>query len=326
MAGREGRRSILAQMAAQPASPAAAALSPTRALRIALSRAAELAAGLDITALGAADEEAPLADLLARVGDDWLLLRLDGPTGPGLAALDLPLLLAVVEARTRGSLAPQEPEHRNPTAADAALAEPLVTAFLSELPALTIGTALEGWPGDCALGPPLADIRALGLVLPETDFRMVSLSCWLGAGERQGAFLVALPAEMPPDPQDERVQRASQWAQALSQSVLDAELPLDTVLHRLRLSVAAVSELAPDRVLALPGVRVTGARLETADGRCIGTGRLGQSAGMRALRLEPPAAAELTPETEPPSGSEHGLPKAVTAEIPQVTLDSPDMS
>lgn len=299
MAGRDGGRSVLAQMTARPA-PAAAVLSPTRALRIALTRAAESAAGLGITALGAADEETGLADLLARVGDDWLLLRVDGATGPGIAALDPPLLLAVVEARTRGTLAAQEPESRTPTAADAALAAPLVAAFLRELPALAAGTALDGWPGDCAPGARLADRRALGLVLPETGFRVVSLSCWLGAGERQGAFLLALPALPPPDPGAARLQRAAEWGQALAQSVLGAGVALDTVLHRLHMSLAAVTELEAGRVLALPGVRITGVRLETADGLCIGTGRLGQSAGMRALRIEPAAAPELAPEPDPP--------------------------
>ncbi len=295
MAERESRRSILAHMAARPADPPPAALSPTRALRIALTRAAETASGLAVTALGAAEEEAPLADLLARVGDDWLLLRLEGPTGPGLAALDIALLLAVVENQTCGSLSVREPESRLPTAADAALAEPLVAAFLEEFSLLATGTALEGWTDACVIGPRLANRRALGLFLPEADFRVASVSCWMGAGERQGAFLLALPSAPLPEV-GERAMRAVEWGQALAQSVLMAELPLETVLHRLRMPLSDIAALAPGQLLALPGVRVTGVRLETADGRLVGTGRLGQSAGMRALRIEPTPAPELGPD------------------------------
>ncbi|MFA7523745.1 MAG: FliM/FliN family flagellar motor switch protein [Oscillospiraceae bacterium] len=281
-------------MAASPGA-GAAVVTPTRALRLALTRAGEGAAGLALTPLGVADEELDLADLLARVGDDWLFLRLDAAGGPGIAALDPALRLAVVEMQTRGSLSEAEPEHRPPTAADAALAEPVVAAFLAELAALAAGTALDGWPGDCVIGARLADRRALGLVLPETGFRAVSLSCWLGIGERQGAFLMALPATGPPDPRAERAQRAARWGQALAGSVLGAGLVLDAVLHRLRLPLAQAEGLAPGQLLALPGVRVAGVQLQAAGGRPVTSGRLGQSGGMRAIRIEPAPAPELAP-------------------------------
>lgn len=313
MAERAPQRSILAHMAARPAEPPPAALSPTRALRIALTRAAESAAGLGLTALGAGDEDSPLADLVARVGDDWLLLRLDGPTGPGIAALDPALMLAVVENRTCGRLAEREPDSREPTAADAALAEPVVAGFLAELATLAAGTTLEDWPGTCTIGPRLADRRALGLVLAETVFRVVSVSCWLGVGERQGSFLLALPlAPAPPD--DGRAQRAARWGQALAQSVLMAEMPLDTVLHRMRMPLSTLAALTPGQLLPLPGARVTGVRLETPGGSCLGSGRLGQSAGMRALRIEPAPAPQLVTDDADP---------AAAAPPPQA-LDPPD--
>ncbi|MBW7921362.1 MAG: FliM/FliN family flagellar motor switch protein [Rubellimicrobium sp.] len=301
MAGHEGHRAILARMVSRGTRPEGAVLSPTRALRIALTRAAETVAGLGVTALGAADDEADLADLLARVGDDWLFLRLDAATGPGIAAFDPALLMALVEMQTCGCLMAREPDARAPTAADAALAEPLVGAFLDELAPLAAGTALDGWPGACVPGPRLADRRVIGLVLPETRFRIASVSAWLGTGERQGAFLIGLPVNAPPDWQGERQAIAADWRAALGESVMEARLSLDIVLDRVPLPLESVADLVPGQVLPLPGVQVTGARVETARGLCIGAGRLGQSAGMRALRLERASATEpeMLPRTTP---------------------------
>lgn len=315
MSGDGTGHSALQRMVAPQAGVGAGvgAATPTRALRIALTRAAESAAGLSVTALGAADETLALPDLLARLADDWLLIGLDSDNGPGVCALDPALFLAVVEMQTRGSLAPAEPAHRLPTLADAALAEPVLRSFVAELPALAAGTALDGWPGVCTPGPRQADRRALGLILPECAFRMVSVSCWLGIAERQGSFLMALPALPPSDPNDDRAARRRQWGQALSQRVLAAPLGLEAVLHRLQMPLAALGELAPGRKLALPGVRLAGVELLSPDGTHVAHGRLGQSGGMRAVRIEPVPAPELSPE-----------PSLGTAP-PPAALDAPDL-
>lgn len=306
--------SALRRMVA-PSAPQAGhgAATSTRALRIALTRAAEGAAGLSVTALGAADEELSLPDLLARLADDWLLIGLDSANGPGVCALDPALFVAVVEMQTRGSLAPAEPAHRLPTMADAALAEPLLRAFLAELPVLAAGTALDGWPGTCTPGLRQADRRALGLILPECVFRLVSVSCWLGIAERQGNFLMALPALPPTDPHDDRAARRRQWGQALSQCVFAAPIGLEAVLHRLQMPLASLGTLAPGQMLALPGVQLAGVELLTRDGARVAHGRLGQSGGMRAVRIEPVPAPELTPDPAP-GGT-----------LPPAALDAPDL-
>lgn len=311
-----GVQSALRRMVA-PAMPVAdSAATPTRALRIALTRAAEWAAGLAITALGAADEEITLSDLLARLADDWLLIALDSATGPGVCAFDPALFLAVTEMQTRGDLAQSEPAHRLPTMADAALAEPVVQEFLTRLPELALGTTLEGWPRACTIGARQADRRAIGLILPECSFRAVSLSCWLGVGERQGNFLLALPALLPTDPRDDRAARGARWGQALSQGVLAAPLGLEAVLHHLHLPLSAIGDLAPGQVLALPGVRLAGVRLLTRDKAPVALGRLGQSGGMRAIRIEPAPPHELGHGTVTEAARDPPAPAA---------LDPPDM-
>lgn len=297
------RHTAFARMVTSPVAQGEEELvTPTRALRIALGRAAEGAADLDITPLGAALEEVSLSDLVARVADDWLFLCLEGETGAGIAALDSALFLAVVEMQTRGGLSQSEPEYRAPTAADAALAEPLVAAFLDEFSQLARGSNLESWPGPSTINGRLADRRALGLALPECQFRLASVSCWLGVGERQGSFLMAFPATKPDHPGDTRARRAAQWEASLAEGVLAADLSIDATLHRLRLPLSVIEGFSDGQILALPGVRVTGVQLRTAEGAPVGLGRLGQSGGMRAIRIEPAPEPELTPGAEAAQG------------------------
>lgn len=268
--------------------------TPARVLRIALTRAAERAAGLNVTALGVSDERVALADLLARLEDGWLFLTLEGAGGGGLFAVDRGFLAAVTEMQMRRKLSAAPPDARPLTGADAALAEPLVAAMLAEVRAAASGTALDGWVDGWQPGGRLADLRAVGLVLPERDFRLIGLSVWLGAGDRQGQMLIALPEAPSAPPEADRAAQAAVWSKALQDNVLSAPAAVTAILTRLRLPLADVQGFAPGRQIALPGVRLTAVRIEAADGRLAGRGRLGQSGGMRAIRIEPEPPPDLS--------------------------------
>lgn len=289
---RRGDQTLLGRMAARgrPADPAP--VTPTRAVRLAFTRAAERVARLPLTVLGVGQEEVEADALLQRAEGDHLLLRMDTDAGPGAAAVDRECLSAIIEMQLRGRLSPQPAEVRPLTAADAALAEPLVAAFLADLAMAAAGTALDGWGADARPAGRIADARALGLLLGEARFRLVALTLDLGAGERQGLFLLALPVPPLPQAEETPAERAALWSAALSQGVMAAPAAVDAVLHRMRLPLAAVQALQPGQCLTLPGVRVSSVRIEGAEGRLIARGRLGQIGGMRAVRVE----AEVPPE------------------------------
>lgn len=293
MAGTD--RAPLRRMVSRAAAPADdPPPTPARVLRIALTRAAARAAGLSVTALGVSDDRLALADLLARLEDGWLFLSLEGDGGPGLVAIDRGFLGAVTEMQMRRKLSAAEPDSRPLTGADAALAEPLVAAMLGELRLAAGGTSLDGWVDGWQTGARLADLRALGLALPERDFRLIGLSVWLGAGDRQGQLMIALPEAPVAPPDADRADRAAAWAQALADNVLAAPAAVTAILTRLRLPLADVQAFALGQQIALPGVRLTAVRIESPDGRVVGRGRLGQSGGMRAIRIEAEEPQDLT--------------------------------
>jgi flagellar motor switch protein FliM len=73
---------------------------------------------------------------------------------------------------------------------------------------------------------------------------------------------------------------------------LRAQALVEAILHRLSLPLSEASALEPGQLLPLPGVTVASVRLE-AGGVPLGPARLGQVAGMRAVRIETPLAPQL---------------------------------
>ena len=293
------RGAVLRRLArASPAATAAddpATLSPMRALRLALTRAAQRRSRLVITVLGITQEVVPLADLLRLIEADLLLIGLDGDCGlAGLAGIDTQTRAAVIEMQTMGKLRSEAAAARPVTATDLALVLPLLTGFLEELAQTSVATPLAGWVDGYLPGRRLPDLRAAGLALPESRYRLVRLTLDLGAGERQGSIVLALPesrtvADTPaPDP-------AQDWTRAFQTALGAAPADLHAVLHRMRLPLRSIEAFSVGQVLALPGVAVTSVSIEGPDGRRIAQARLGQLAGLRAVRLERPPPAVLSP-------------------------------
>ncbi len=83
---------------------------------------------------------------------------------------------------------------------------------------------------------------------------------------------------------------ASDWAAAMAAAVGLAPAELHAVLHRMRLSLRQVDGFHVGQVIALPGITVGSVRLEATDGRLLARARLGQMAGLRAVRVQVPAA------------------------------------
>ncbi|TNC73874.1 FliM/FliN family flagellar motor switch protein [Rubellimicrobium roseum] len=267
-----------------PAPPAA--ITPARALRLAATRAAERSISLPLAVLGVSEEEGPLDDLLGRLEDGLMLIALHEDDHPvGLVALDAEARAAVLEVQTLGRVAPAVAEVRVVTAADAALARPFLQALLAEVEAGTAGTVLDGWVRGPALAARLPGPREAAMILSDGLYRIVRLTLDLGAGGRQGLALLLIRLRPPPEPA---------WAEppaaTVADPVLAAPATLTAVLHRLQLPLAGAEALEVGQVLALPGVTVASVRLEVA-GIDLGPARLGQMAGMRALRIEEP----LTP-------------------------------
>lgn len=261
-------------------------LTPARALRLAVTRAAESSLGLPLSVLSVREEEVELDHLLARLDDGLMLLALrQGGRSTGLVALDAEGRSAAIEAQALGHIAAAPPDPREPTAVDAALARPFLAAVLREAEGALAGTPLDGWLEATEVAERVTP-REAPLLLPDGRYRALSLTLDLGVGGRQG--LLVLLAGLAPPP----AQAAS--SAALAPLVLSARTQVDAVLPRLRVPLLAVEGWAEGDVLTLPGVTVASLSLESRD-LPVASARLGQAAGMRAVRIETAVVPDLAP-------------------------------
>jgi len=276
-----------------------------RAFGMAAAEAALEDAGLSVAAAGFAEDVLGPAGLEPLIAGGRLVMRLAkaGSGEPGLAALDPGLLSALIEMTTTGRLRrappPGEDGPRPPTPTDAAIAEGFVARFLAGLAARAAGGAPvpAGWT---AAGLLLRD-RPLELVLPDLPYRACRLQLSVGPeGGRQGEILIAVPrggtaeGALPGGRRDLPRTAGPLWDARLAELAARAEARLDAVLWRGPMPLAAVADLRPGSAIPIPPDALKAVRMQTLDGRIAMTGRLGQSAGFRALRvtaLGPPAAA-----------------------------------
>lgn len=259
-------------------------MSPRRALRRALCRAAELGLSLPLSVTGVEEASPDRDQLLAQIDEGGLLVLLDQADGPpGLIILDLQLLAALIEVQTLGQVFAKPAAARPVTRTDAAVAMPLIDGTLSGFAQLLADSAEGGPLSGFHFGHWVKDLRTLAAQLPDGEYRLFRLSTGIGSGDRAGQMLLALPCLPPPEPAKPDPARPQNGG--LRDEVLDAPARLDTILHRLEMSLDEVSALKPGDVLTLPLRALGEVRLHTGDRQIVASGVLGQLGGNRAVRL-----------------------------------------
>jgi flagellar motor switch protein FliM len=266
--------------------PPVSPLTTSRAVRLALVKAASDAGGLVLRVASTADDVGQLGDLLGGLDKGLMLVGLDRRGAlAGFVAVDMQLRAAMVEVQTTGRLLDQPADDRPATGADKALCDPLLVAFLSALPPAVMCTAYEGWVDDVTVGDRLADSRLAGLLLEDGDYRVLRMNVELGSGDRLGEVMLVLPVQAAPMMPEEPAP-VMDWDTAFSAAVQDAPAMLTARLHQFKMPLGRAQALRVGQVVPLPGCTVNSVRLIATDGRCVAQAKLGQSAGHRAVRIE----------------------------------------
>ncbi len=269
-------------------------LTSSRAVRLALTKAANDSVGLVLTVESVGEEVIALDDMLATLGSDLMLVGLerDGALS-GLIALDMEMRAAVLEMETMGAVLAQPAETRAPTHTDKVLCDPVLRSFIAAFPQAVLGTPLEGWMDGIGIGAKVESARAAGLVLTDRTYRIVRMGVDLGVADRRAQLVIALPlAEAatvpepaPPAPVD--------WQQVFQDNIYEAPACLEALLYRAPISLATAQSLKVGTVLPLPGCTVNSVRLLSRDGHELAQAKLGQIGGYRAVRLETAPAPQL---------------------------------
>ena len=288
-----------------PPQQAEAPLTPERALKVALGRAAErvLQRRARVRAVQVAETEVDILSADPQIVE-LLIEIVDGDEVVGLIGCDHGLVGMIVEWIVAGQVSDRQPKARPITRTDMAFVIPFLSAALDEIRDVGIGTAMEGWIVDeMSLGQRVTDAAKLPLVLPDRPYGMVQLDFDLGVDSRSAKMIVLLPQHEEPVVEDEDPE-PPEWTLNLHRNVMESQADLNAVLCRLPMSMQDIHGFEVGQVIALAGADIGGVRAEGPARQLLGQARLGQLNGMRAIRIEAPKAAELQDvEMADPEGS-----------------------
>ncbi|WP_319823878.1 FliM/FliN family flagellar motor C-terminal domain-containing protein [Thalassovita sp.] len=260
-------------------------MTPRRAFRRALCRAAQLGLSLPLQAIGGAEALMDRDSVIEQIGADGLLVLLERDGGgAGAAMLDLQLLSALIEVQTLGKVHGKPAPARRVTRTDAAVALPLIDGTLSGFAQLLSDREFAPLTG-FHFGNWVPDRQTLAAHLPDGSYNFLSLDVDIGDRERRGRMALALPCvpEQVDEPEPEPA--APRTPGFVRAEVLDASARLETELHRLEMTLDKVALLKPGDQVTLPIRALSELRLRSADRQIVATGVLGQIGGNRAVRL-----------------------------------------
>lgn len=273
-------------------------MSPARAMRLALSRAADDLFGLAISVSGVQCEQLGQDSMLRTVDDEMLLVVLDGPRGAvGAVAVDLSVLAGLIEQQTMGRVLNSAPDVRVPTDTDAALIAPLVDMLLEGI-AANLGEEDGALTAEFQFGARIETKRHLSLIVEAPDFHVLRAQLELDGGAKRGEFVLIAPVQLPELAPPAAVQSSKSGAQPQSDAeeafskmtfaqsaLMEAEACLQAVIHREKMTLGALGKLKPGDRLHLSEFALDRVVLGAGAASKLGPCKLGQHGGLRAVQL-----------------------------------------
>ncbi|MFX0546991.1 FliM/FliN family flagellar motor switch protein [Roseovarius sp. S1116L3] len=275
----------------------ARAMSPAKALRLALAQASDTLFDLPMVVGTVEQVEISQTVLRGEFTGGGLMVLLDGPKGArGAVRIDDALLAALIEIQTTGRVTGRGTGGRAVTRTDAAIAAPLIDAALSGAEAKLAEDARseEGdeapphWASGYRFGVMMEDARGMSLALGAAAFHVFRMMVEVGNDGHPGAVTFLLPVpEVPVRPAAD--EKTSSLQRTLEQSAMNAPVSLEAVLGRVTLPLEKVCKLEVGGLLPVTADQMLQVRLEASQKHVVAVGRLGQLNGARAVKLTPEA-------------------------------------
>jgi flagellar motor switch protein FliM len=293
----DGRSQTVLKRKVEAGRPAADAfaMSPQKALRQALAKTAQDLLEMPLSMTGWTETRMSLAELPETLEERALLAILEGPgESLGLIGIAPAVLAGLTEMQTMGRLGGAEVAPRRPTRTDAAMTADFIDRTLADFGEFLAEEPEVTWAAGFRYASWLEDPRPLGLILEDTTYRVIRVTVDLGStGTRSGQVLICVPAQgrgpkprPKPVPADAPAAVApADWGPKIEQTLMGATVQINAVLYRIDLPIAEILALRTGSVLPVPMAALEQLDLEGVDGRVLAHGRLGQTAGFRAVRM-----------------------------------------
>ncbi|WP_323763362.1 FliM/FliN family flagellar motor C-terminal domain-containing protein [Marinovum sp.] len=262
-------------------------MSPARALRLGLARAAAQLYELPLQVTEVRTSQLSLDEVAEACGEEMLVALLDGPEGArGAVGLSRAMVAALIEVQVIGVVSTLEVGTRRLTPTDAAMVAPWLDAAFERVDhALEEDVTPKGrghdWMVGYRFGAMAEDGRALALALDAARFRLLRLTVDVALGRRIGEVLLLLPMA-------EAAERPTPDAGAATgESLLQVPAELKVIAGRVSLPLARAGALQPGDLLPLTGLSLGAAELRSVDGTLAGKARLGRMGEHWAVRFGP---------------------------------------
>jgi flagellar motor switch protein FliM len=283
--------------------PESTAISPVKAVRQCMARAADQIFSMAVRIGGIRQSRVDVADVVAQIDETWALFPLLHDDGEvGAFCLDPSTVTAFVEHQTMGRVSDTPDSFRELTRTDKALAQPFLHTFLSLFDDLLAGEPTEYWTCGYLCDDAAESRHVLALQLEATEFRAFEITLDVVGVARSGTLRFFLPLKEPgmpkpkkvrssrfepkPDVPDETPQPAP--GKSMRPVALNAQIELNAVMCSNSVPLSKLNDLKPGELLHLPRDPLSQSRVEHSSGHTSIPARLGQLHGMRAVRLIQP--------------------------------------
>lgn len=285
MADSENASILRRKIGAQNTDDKSNRMTVQKALRQAAARAAQDAIGLEVTASGCVETQVSVEAVIATLEEMKLVLLLEGPERSlGLAVFDPQIVAGVVEHLTTGRVVPSPADPRAATRTDAMMISDLINQVLAvfdaELAQMPDAPPVAGFHQLLVL----EDARAVLMALDEIPYRKFTLGLDLSGGAKSGEICLYFPYD-PPRKTDYRTREYAEWQDKWRRQVMEIRAPIEAIIHRVSMPVTELMALEVGSLIPVPLAQVSAVLLEGSDGHCVATGKLGQAAGFRAIRI-----------------------------------------
>lgn len=302
------------KLRAERAEPEEQVMSPARAARMALARAADQSIGLPLRVGSIRQSRLDLADVLSLIEDSWALFPLVHDDGSiGGICLDPRTVFALVEQQTMGRLrASFDAGARDLTRTDKALMRPWIDMFLRQFDSMLDGAPTAFWTQGYHCDDPVANRHMLALGFDAQDYRLFDVSLEFVGTERHGAVTLILPIKSKRAPPSKAPRGAARSEKGdrpnLQMAALPAQVELDAILCRVKLPLADVRQLRAGKTLTVRRDAMQTASLVDPMGKTAIPVHLGQLHGARAVRIKGQRSGALAA-----NGGQQDAPKAIAA-------------
>ena len=292
------------KMRSEPKGAQESAVSPAKAARLSLARAADKAFELPLRVSAIRQSRLDLADVVDSLEDSWAIYPLVNDDGSiGIMCFDPACVIAFMETQTMGNINNVATQTRAITRTDKALVGAFLEVFFNLFDDALLGAPTAYWTRGYRAEDAVASRHMMVLLLEASEYRGFDMNCMVAGLDHPVSMRLFLPikeqlviqSESGTSKKKAKKEAALVGSKTMRGAALSANVALDAVMCKVSLPLSELNALQPGHVVRLPQNAAAHAQLIDPAGQTTRAVHLGQLHGMRAVRLVMDTSEEAVP-------------------------------